>query len=137
MGYKKTAKEAGITQHAVAKQRKRGVPEEQIIAGARARGSARKAITDEEYIQAVRRKALADAEKIERENKERSSELINGAEHHQAVCEMITTAKSRLLMIADELCDRLATESNPVKCREMLREKIRQSLSELAAKPAA
>lgn len=88
----------------------------------------------ESYSEAQARELRAKADLRELELAEKRAELINGAEHHQSVCEMITTAKSRMLLIPDEIGDRLAVETNPVKCREMLREKIWHAMSELSAK---
>lgn len=64
--------------------------------------------------------------------KERMRELIPANEVCSFVSGMIAAAKNRLMTIPDELCDRLATETDPVVCRQMLIKKLRATLERLS-----
>ena len=69
-------------------------------------------------------------------NDEAEGKLVDGSEIQIAWQELISTSKSMLLLIPDEIGDRLASESDPIRCRELVREKIHHALSELAAQAA-
>lgn len=73
-------------------------------------------------------------EKLTLETAERK--LIEREEVRQAVSAMITASKSRLSTMADELCDRLAAESDSIRCREMVARKVNEALSMLSEWPA-
>ncbi|MEN6606915.1 MAG: hypothetical protein ABFD60_06700 [Bryobacteraceae bacterium] len=78
-------------------------------------------------------------EKADRERQDRlkdAGELLDRGEVKAAVSSMIGAAKNKLITIADELCDKLAATSDPVRCRELVDDRIHQALSELAEWPA-
>lgn len=62
--------------------------------------------------------------------------LIDSDEVAAAWSGMITRAKNMLLAIPDELGDILASEYNPIRCRELLRGKIEKALVNLAENPS-
>lgn len=128
------AKEAGVSPNLVSRKRAQGKSDEQILAEAEARRlrSVQSPPRDETFAEAQRRKESALADLRELELAEKRRELLNASEISTAVHELIATAKSRLLLIGDELGDRLAAESNPVRCRELVTDEVRRALSELS-----
>lgn len=76
----------------------------------------------------------ADREALDRKVLEGS--LLKREEVRPAVSSMIAAAKNRLITIADELCDKLAASSDPVRCKELVDDRISQALKELAEYPA-
>jgi hypothetical protein len=76
----------------------------------------------------------ADRERIDREAL--LGTLLKRDEVRGAVSGMIAAAKSRLITLPDELCDRVAAESDSVRCREMMAAKVHEALSQLAEYPA-
>lgn len=64
--------------------------------------------------------------------KERMGELIPQDKVCGFISGMIAAAKNRLMTIPDELCDRLATETDPAICRQMLIKKLRDALERLS-----
>jgi len=76
----------------------------------------------------------ADREALDRKTLEGS--LLKTEDVKATVSAMIGASKSKLITIADELCDKLAATSDPVRCRELVDGKIHQALSELAEWPA-
>ena len=65
-------------------------------------------------------------------NDESEGKLVDGAGVELAWMEIVAKVKSKLLQLPDEMCDHLATESDPIRCREMLRNKIEQCLAALS-----
>jgi len=63
-------------------------------------------------------------------------QLLKRSEVAAAWTGMMGAAKSRLLTIGDELCDKLAAETDPVHCRSMVDEVIYEALAHLAEYPA-
>lgn len=62
--------------------------------------------------------------------------LLSTGEVRLAWSAMIIAAKNKLVIIADELCDKLAATSDPILCRQLVDLKIQQALSDLAEWPA-
>jgi hypothetical protein len=82
-------------------------------------------------------KAQADAKRAALEVRRLEKRLLDSDEVSGAWSGMIVAAKAKLLVLGDELADRLAAESNPVACREMVDRKIHEALSDLAEYPDA
>ena len=78
------------------------------------------------------RKETALAELRELELAEKRGLLLVRADVIRTWDEHITQAKNKLLAIGDEISDKLAAESNPLKCRELVNGRIREALAELA-----
>ena len=136
MGYKTTAKAANITQRAVAKQRKRGVPESQIVAGAKARAG-RKAIqsqpiSDEEYIQAVRRKAMQDALKAELDNKEREGKLVEESVVVREWSGILSAVRDACLGLPLKVSGRLAAMTDQREIERYLKTTLRAELGKIS-----
>lgn len=74
-------------------------------------------------------------EKLAIEKEER--QLVRKDEVRTAVSTMIVAARNRLSTIADELCDRLAAESDPVRIHAIVTSKVDEALSHLAEYPAS
>ena len=77
----------------------------------------------------------ADREELDRRALEKT--LLKRDDVRIAVAGMIAASKSRLMTMPDELCDRLAAESDAVSCREMLAVKVHEALEQLAEWPAS
>ena len=134
MGNRVTAREAGVTKHAVALQRKRGVPAEQIIVASRARKAARDAkkapeITDAEYVQAVRLKAIEDAKKVERENRVREGELTEVAVVAREWSGILTSVRDSMMGLPLKLSGRLASLTDQRAIERYLKDSIRAELT--------
>ena len=80
-------------------------------------------------------KAQADAKRAALEVRRLEKRLLDRDEVADAWSGMIAAAKAKLLVIGDELADRLAAESNPVACREMVDKKVYEALAALAEYP--
>jgi phage terminase Nu1 subunit (DNA packaging protein) len=74
----------------------------------------------------------AMAAKAAMQAKELEGKLIEADDVRTSWSGMISRAKNVLLGIGSELCDKLAAEANAVRCREMIDERVRNALSELA-----
>lgn len=94
-------------------------------------------IQSEDFNSAQRRKEIALANLRELELAEKQGVLVNANEVAEGWAALVSEAKSKLMLIPDELCDRLAVESHPVRCREIMREEIRAALEVLAKGQAA
>lgn len=77
------------------------------------------------------------AKTAELERRKLEGSLLPRDEVKQAWDEMRSAARNTFLAIPDELGDTLASEYNPIRCREMIRERIYQALNELAEYPTA
>lgn len=88
------------------------------------------------YDEAQRLKEIELYRRQKLANDETAGTLIEAGEVTTAWHEMIGAAKNRLLLIPDELGDRLASESNPIRCRELIREKVYHALEALATEAA-
>lgn len=88
------------------------------------------------YAESRAAKAAYDAALARLELSARKGELVECRAVESAWHEMIATAKGRLLLISDELGDKLASESNPIRCRELIREKVYHALEALATEAA-
>jgi phage terminase Nu1 subunit (DNA packaging protein) len=75
----------------------------------------------------------ADREALDRKREEGS--LVKRDEVSTSVSSMISATKTKLRMIPAELCDKLATTKDPIRCRELMERKINEALSELAEYP--
>ena len=63
--------------------------------------------------------------------------LLDRDEVEDAVSAMISAARTKALVIADELADRIAAETNVAACHEMIMERVRNFLSALSEYPGA
>lgn len=90
---------------------------------------------DESLKAAQTRKERALATIRELEAGEKSGSLLDRDEVKEAVSGMIMNCRSRLLMIPDQVGDRLASMSDPVACRELVSDEICRALAELAEYP--
>lgn len=67
---------------------------------------------------------------------ERQGKVIDAQQTREAIAAMISRARAKLLLIGEELMDRLAATSDPVYCRELVDDKMYEALGELAEYPA-
>lgn len=88
------------------------------------------------YDEAQRLKEIELYRRQKLANDESEGKLVDGEAVKVAWSEVISTSRSMLLLIPDEIGDRLASESDPIRCRELVREKIHHALSELATQAA-
>ena len=58
--------------------------------------------------------------------------MVDSAATENYVSSMIIECRNRLLRIPTDLCDRLAQESDPVQCHEMLDDTLRHALTALS-----
>lgn len=146
-GVRALAAEAGVDPALVSRKLKQGKTREQIIAEAQARRE-RIALTlsvdavdkhvdapesDEDFASAQRRKEIALADLREIEKAEKLGKLVESEATLAAWLDAIATSKTRLLMVPDDLGERIAPETNPIRCREMIAAGIRAALEDLAA----
>jgi hypothetical protein len=124
------AKKAGVSESLVSTKRARGKADSDILA--EAAKTHRRAKTHESYADAQARKETALADLREMEARRQKSELLDADDVRAAVVGMITSAKSRLLTMADELCDRLAACSDPIGCRVLVDSEVRRALTALS-----
>ncbi|MEN6532184.1 MAG: hypothetical protein ABFD89_00880 [Bryobacteraceae bacterium] len=78
-------------------------------------------------------------ERVKRERIQRKvleGKLLDAEKVRDTVSEMISSARAKLLVIGDELADKLAATSDPVRCRELVDGRISQALDDLAEYPA-
>lgn len=126
------AAKAGQSQQLVSRKRRQGKDDATIIAEAgKGPAVARKQRT-ESYADAQARKETALANLRELEEAEKRSELLDRKETEAAWSSMISEAKASMLNIGDELGDVLAAEMNPIRCRELVNDKVREALTALA-----
>jgi hypothetical protein len=92
---------------------------------------------DTSLTEAKRRNQLALAQLNELELAQKRGELIAFADVNHFVSTMIIRARDILLRIAAELRDRLAAESDPIKCGELIEDEIHRALGELKEVPRA
>lgn len=88
------------------------------------------------YDEAQRLKEIELYRRQKLANDEAEGKLVDGEAVKVAWSEIISTSRSMLLLIPDEIGDRLASESDPIRCRELVREKIHHALAELATQAA-
>ena len=88
--------------------------------------------SNEALADAQARKERANADLREIEVKKRSGELAPIGEINAWVSGMITKARDILLRMPGELRDRVAQESDPIKCEELMSREVNRSLRELA-----
>jgi hypothetical protein len=62
-------------------------------------------------------------------------QIVDADDVRRAWADMITRARSVLLAIGGELADRLASESDPIRCRELIERRVNQALSALSGQP--
>lgn len=74
-------------------------------------------------------------EKLAIEKEER--QLVRKDEVRNSVSSMIVASRNRLATIADELCDRLAAESDPVRIHKIISSKVDEALLHLSEYPAS
>lgn len=72
----------------------------------------------------------ADRAALERAEIEGS--LLKVDEVRKAWDGMIAAARTKLLAIGDEICEKLAAETNSIRCREMVNVKVKEALADLA-----
>jgi len=150
-GVRAIAKEAGCDPALVTRKLRQGKTRETIIAEAVAYRE-RKGFPstlpvdkpalvpkprDENFVDAQRRKESALADLRELELAEKRRDLLSASEVSTAIHEFIATSKSKLLLLGDELGDRLAAESDPIRCRELVNAEVRNALTALSNYKAA
>lgn len=64
--------------------------------------------------------------------KEKERALLPTKEIRPAWASLVLNAKSRLLQMGDELMDELACESDPIRCRQLIEDKVFEALNELS-----
>jgi phage terminase Nu1 subunit (DNA packaging protein) len=84
---------------------------------------------------AQRRKEVALADMRELDAQKAKGEVLDTEEVRNAVSGMIMACRAKLLALAGEICDKIAATSDPITVRELLDERIRQALAELAEYP--
>lgn len=138
-GVRKLAKKAGVSPGLVTRKKTQGKSDAQIIEEAAARKGkrAKQPRKSESYAEAQARKEKALADLRELELREKQQELISAADAAKAWSGMITSAKDTLMAIGDEICDLLAPETNPIRCRELVNDKVREALTKLSGYPSA
>ena len=134
------AKKAGVSGPLVHRKRAQGKTDEQIIIEANARRRNKSAGAHPRkgtllYEQWRHTREKADREALDRKILE--GLLLKREEVRTAVSGMISTVKTKLLMVGDELSDHLAASTDPVACRVMIDDRIHRALSELAGYPAS
>ncbi len=93
-------------------------------------------VAHELYNTAKARKEATRARREELDLKKLEGAVVESSEVRERVSSMLATFKNRLLLIGDELGDKLAATSDPVRCRELVDGKIHQALSGLSEWPA-
>ena len=83
----------------------------------------------QEGIDAARARALADAQELA--NRQKRGELVPLAEANAHFTKVFATVIERALRIDGEICDALAAETDPVRCRALVDREIRGVLREL------
>src|ERR1035441_9891254 len=134
------AKSTGYSVGEVQRRRTRGESDVSIKRAAKSRDAQRdgKASTSqgETYPEAQARKESALADLREMEAAERRGDLLDAEETHQAWAAMVMAFRAKALVIGEELADRLAVAAgDPVKCRELIDDKVYQALTELSQYP--
>ena len=128
------AAKVGISPALVNRKRQQGKSDEQIAEEAAKKAPTKpvaRSVPDETYAEAQARKetALADLRELERE--EKRGNLISASDVKTAWAAHIAAVKNKLMQMPDELSDKLAAEASPVKCRQLVLEKVRGALTEL------
>lgn len=156
-GVRELAREAGVSPALVSRKLRAGKSPRQIMLEAEARRQQQAApstpasppstpaivttksrsMIDGTFAEAQLRKESALADLRELELAEKRRDLLSASEVSTAIHELIATSKSKLLLIGDELGDRISAESDPIKCREMIAAEIRAALQELSKYQAA
>jgi hypothetical protein len=77
------------------------------------------------------------AEEKKLDLRERESELISAEEEEKALGEVIETSKNLLLLIPENLADRLAASRDSIECRNMVEHEIRLALEAIERRLAA
>jgi hypothetical protein len=157
VGVRELARRVGVSGHLVSRKRRQGKSDEQITREAQLRanllriqGKSGKAVSIaptsdwkrrtqeedvEDFASAQARKEVALANLRELEEAEKRRNLLPADEVRDAVNGMVIGARAKLLVIGDELADKLASTSNAIKCREMVDERVAQALAELTEYP--
>lgn len=78
------------------------------------------------------RREGALAEMAELELRRRVGSLMPTADVERIVAGMITTARSRLLMLPDKLAPRVAVMSNVIECRQAIQDAVHEALLDLS-----
>jgi hypothetical protein len=129
------ARELKISVSTVSKKRLAGKTDAEIRAEAADWHAKEKQVEsrsgDTSLTEAKRRKELALAQLNELELAQKKSELISFADVNHFESTNIIRARDILLRIAPELRDRLAAETDPIKCGEIIDAEIYRALSEL------
>lgn len=89
------------------------------------------------YAESRTARAAFDAALARLEFERRKGELLVASDVSTAWHELISTAKSKLLLLGDELGDRLAAEADPIRCRELVNAEVRSALTALSNYKAA
>ena len=93
--------------------------------------------TEPDYELERARKERALRQLREMEVKEREGVLLKRTEVEKLLVKMITTAKTRLLVLPSRLSPQLAIETETPVCEEIIENGIREALDELSRNPAA
>ncbi len=82
--------------------------------------------------EARRRKDVALARMREIQVQRLEGQLLDRDDVREAGTGMVSKARAVLLAMPGELCDRLAAEADPIRCREMLDKRVREALEKLS-----
>ena len=70
--------------------------------------------------------------------REKEGALVQATEVRASWAALVLNAKSRLLQMGDEVAEELAYESDPIRCKKIVEDKVHEVLNELARyKPEA
>jgi hypothetical protein len=86
----------------------------------------------ETFREARTRKESALADQHELKARKLDGELVEISEVRGAITDHLAHSRSILLGLPGELCDRMAAEQDPIRCRLLLMERIREALTALA-----
>lgn len=93
-------------------------------------------LNDGSFSEAQRQREWERVKKERLQRKVLEGKLLDAEKVRDAVSGMIAGARAKLLVIGDELADKLAGTSDPVRCRELVDDRISQALDDLAEYPA-
>jgi hypothetical protein len=131
------AREIGQSEGTVSRKRGQGLTDDEIRQEANERAAVEKTFeaNKENVRDAKTRKETALADLAELQVAEKKSELIPYADVNKWVSTNIIRARDILLRISPELRDRLAAETDPVKCGELIDAEVYRALAELKTVP--
>lgn len=92
--------------------------------------------SDGSFFEAQRQREWERVKKDRLQRLALEGKLLDAERVRDAVSGMIITVRTKLLVIGDEMADKLASTSDPVRCRELVDGRISHALDELADYPA-